>query len=44
MSKLSEVVIAKTLTFPIEKNPIRNELGQKSREKGRGSLKDVLGG
>ncbi len=43
MSKLSEVVIAKTLTFPIEKYPIRNELGQKSRGKGRGYLKGVLG-
>jgi hypothetical protein len=44
MSKLSEVVIAKTLTFPIEKNPIRNELCQKSRGEGRGSLKNILGG
>ncbi len=44
MSKLSEVVIAKTLTFPNKKNPIRTELCQKSRGGGRGSLKDVLGG
>jgi hypothetical protein len=39
MSKLSEVVIAKTLTFPNKKNPIRTELCQKSRGKVEGLSK-----